>query len=85
MRKYNIISFVFLCGFLLLFRLMINGVSFGSFGKVAMIAMIVFPLIGVGTAFKGDGWSKWVLVALNGVVFGIIAYALILGHGMSEA
>lgn len=64
---------------------MASDVSFGSFGKVAMIAMFLFPLIGIGTAIKGEGWSKWVLVTLNGVVFCIIAYAFFLGQVMGEA
>lgn len=85
MKKFNVISFVFLCAFLLLFRFMASGASFGSFGKVAIILMFIFPILGVVTAIKGEGLMKWVLVTLNGVVFCIIAYAVILGLGMGKA
>lgn len=78
MKRYNIISFVFLSGFLLIFQLMANGVSLGAFEKIALGSMVVFPLAGVVTGLKGEGWGKWVLVTLNAVVLAIILYAFLL-------
>lgn len=77
MKRYNIISFIFMCVFLLLFNLMASGVTFGSFDKIAIVSMILFPLVGVGVAFKGEGWIKWILVTLHTVVLAILVFAFV--------
>lgn len=79
MKKFNVISFVFLSVFLLLFHLMSSGAISGMVATVAIILMLILPIIGVVMAIKGEGLMKWVLVTLNGVVFCIIAYAVIYG------
>lgn len=65
--------------------MMINGVSFGLFGKIAIVSMILFPLIGVIFGVKGKtGVGKWLLTILNFIALMTIGYILLL-TGMGEA
>ncbi|WP_186580232.1 hypothetical protein [Aquibacillus kalidii] len=86
MKNYNVLSTICLGIFIVLFSLMINGFSFESLGKIAIISMFLFPLLGAIFAIKGKkGVSKWVLLLLNVIALIIIGYLLLLGFGMGEA
>lgn len=65
---------------------MINGFSFGSLGKIAIISMFLFPLLGAIFGINGKkGVSKWLLSLLNIIALIIIGFLLLLGFGMGEA
>lgn len=64
---------------------MINGVSFGSSGKIAINSMLLFPLLGAIFGMKGKkGIGKWLLTILNIIALITIGYLLLLS-GMGEA
>ncbi|PWA07817.1 hypothetical protein DCC39_16095 [Pueribacillus theae] len=80
MYKYNIFAFVFLLVFILVIRitdlyLYVAGSTFG------LILIFVLPLIGAIFAFKGKGWSKWILMILNFIAFCYFAWVLIMVIG----
>ena len=52
MRKYNVISTICLGIYIILFFLMMKGVSFGSLGKAVIISMFIFPLMGAIIGMK---------------------------------
>jgi hypothetical protein len=84
--NFNIISFICFLVFGILFSLMVNGISFGSAGKIAIISMFLFPLLGALFGVKGKkGAAKWVLTILNVAVLLFITYILLLGFGIGEA
>ncbi len=60
---------------------MFNGVSFGSLGRMAIISMCLFPLLG---AFLGIKGKNGILIILNVLAFITIGYLLLLS-GMGEA
>lgn len=85
MRKYNVISTISLGIYIILFFLMMKGVSFGSLGKAVIISMFIFPLMGAIIGVKGKkGIGKWLLIILNVIALIIIGYLLLLS-GMGEA
>ncbi|WLR57365.1 hypothetical protein LC048_11200 [Mesobacillus subterraneus] len=85
MKNYNVLSTICLGIFFILFSLMINGVSFGSLGKIAIISMFLFPLFGAVLGMKGKkGIGKWVITILNLIALFSIGYILTLS-GMGEA
>lgn len=85
LKNYHLLSTICLGIFVILFSLMFNGVSFGSLGRIAIISMFVFPLLGAILGTKGKkGVSKWLLTMLNVVALIIIGYILLLS-GMGEA
>ncbi|MFB4166905.1 hypothetical protein [Virgibacillus sp. JSM 102003] len=66
--------------------MMINGFTFGSLGKIAIISMFLFPLLGVILGVKGkNGVGKWLLSLLNVIALITIGYLLLLGFGMGES
>ncbi|PWA07816.1 hypothetical protein DCC39_16090 [Pueribacillus theae] len=70
MYKYNVISFIFLISYVLIYC--IRGPSlwlYGFFGKLEVVLLILLPLFGTAFAFKSKGWSKWVLIILNLIAF----------------
>ena len=86
MKNYNVLSTICLGIFIILFSLMINGFSFGSLGKIAIISMFLFPLLGAIFGINGKkGVSKWLLSLLNIIALIIIGFLLLLGFGMGEA
>jgi hypothetical protein len=85
MNKSTIWSFMHTAIFLILFLLMTNGISFGSFGRVVIIWMVLSPVFGFVHAFKSNNWIKWLLMGLNIIAFIIILSLLLLGFGMGEA
>ncbi|MBP1950877.1 hypothetical protein [Virgibacillus litoralis] len=86
MKNYNVLSTICLGVFIILFSMMINGFSFGSLGKIAIISMFLFPLLGVIFGIKGKkGVGKWLLSLLNVIALITIGYLLLLGFGMGEA
>lgn len=85
MKKYNVISFVILATFLLLFNLIVGGLSLGGIEQVIHFVMIILALLGLVTALKGEGWIKWILVTLNAVLFIIISYATIASLFLDKA
>ncbi|MDQ0231999.1 hypothetical protein [Metabacillus malikii] len=85
MKNYNILSAICLGIFIILFSMMINGFSFGSLGKMAIISMILFPLLGAILGIKGKkGVNKWLLTIINFIALITIGYILLLS-GMGEA
>ncbi|MBT2644333.1 hypothetical protein J7I80_18985 [Bacillus sp. ISL-41] len=85
MKNYNVFSTICLGAFIILFSLIINGVSFGSLGKIAIISMFLFPLLGAVFGMKGKkGIGKWLLIILNILALITIGYLLLLS-GMGEA
>lgn len=85
MKNYNVLSTICLGIFIVLFSLMFNGVSFGSLGKIAIISMLLFPLLGAIFGIKGrKGFVKWILVILNIIAFITIGYIVLLS-GMGES
>lgn len=86
MNRYSVFSFVFLGIFLILFSLMVNGVSFNSFGRFIIILMIASPLLGLLSGLKGQrNFAKWTLITLNFIALCTISFLLLLGLGMGEA
>lgn len=62
-----------------------NGVSFGFFGKIAIISMVLFPFLGAFFGIKGKkGVGKWLLTILNVIALITIGYILLLS-GMGES
>ncbi|MFD2640212.1 hypothetical protein ACTWQB_10155 [Piscibacillus sp. B03] len=85
MKNYSLISTTCLGLFIVLFSLMINNVSFGSFGKVVIISMCLLPLLGTIFGLKSKkGISKWLLIILNISALITMLYILVLGFGMGE-
>ncbi|WP_226671114.1 hypothetical protein [Metabacillus litoralis] len=85
MKYYSVLSIICLGIYSLLFSLMVNGVSFGFFGKLTIISMCLFPLVGIFYALKSrKRFSKWILIILNTLAFFTIIYLLVLGFGIGE-
>lgn len=85
MSKHVVGSICCFLAFLLLFIMMINGVSFGSSGKLAIFAMMGFPLMGVVLSFWNKRKiTKWLFLLLHTSLFCIMVYLLALGFGMGE-
>ena len=85
-KKYNVISSICLGIYILLFFLMFNGVSFGASGRIALISMCSFSLLGAFFGLKGKtGFGKWLLTILNVLAFITIAYLAVLGLSIGEA
>ncbi|WP_062047356.1 hypothetical protein [Bacillus sp. JCM 19034] len=86
MNKYNAISSLCLGIFVILFFMMINDVSSGSLGRIAIISMCLFPLLGAIVGLKAkNSFGKWIIIILNLLAFITIAYLLLLGFGMGGA
>lgn len=85
MTKYNVISTICLGIYIILFSLIMNGVSFGSLGRAVIISMVIFPLVGAIIGIKGKkGVGKWLLIILNVIALITVGYLLLLS-GMGEA
>lgn len=86
MNNFKGWSIVCLGGFAILFWLLFNDGLALSFGKVALVFMLVLPLLGIFFGAKSaNGLLKWVLIVLHVLAFCSIAYLLLLGFGMGEA
>ena len=85
MVKYNVFSAICLGIYIILFALIMNVVSFGSLGRIIIISMFIFPLLGAIIGIKGKkGIGKWLLILLNVIAFITMAYLLLLSR-MGEA
>ena len=85
MTKYNVFSAICLGIYIILFALVMNVVSFGSLGRIIIISMFIFPLLGAIFGIKGKkGIGKWLLITLNVIALITIGY-LLLPSGMGEA
>ncbi len=86
MTKNNVVGSICFAIFLLLFSLMVNDVTFGSWGRIVIYSMCGFPFIGLIVAILGQkGSAKWIIAGLNLLAFLTIAYLLLLGFGIGEA
>jgi len=83
--KYNVFSAICLGIFIILFALVMKVVSFGSLGRIIIISMFIFPLLGAIIGIKGKkGIGKWLLILLNVIAFITMGYLLLLSR-MGEA
>lgn len=83
--KFNVLSGVCFGLFVMFFYAIMNGMSFGAFGRAVIIVMVILPLIGLILAFKGQkGGSKWLLLLANSIAFLTVGYLLLLSR-MGEA
>ncbi|MFD1736356.1 hypothetical protein ACFSCX_07240 [Bacillus salitolerans] len=86
MEKNMVVSFICLGIYTLLFLLIVNHVTFGSYGKLVIISMCISPLIGILFGLKSRNRpSKWLVIILNSLALFTIIYLLVLGFGMGEA
>lgn len=68
-----------------MFFIVFSGVSLGTFGRVYIILMFVFPLLGFILGLKvKKGLLKWLLIILNIISICVIGYILLLGYAIAE-
>ncbi|MGG5791481.1 hypothetical protein [Bacillus cereus] len=85
MNKYTVFSFATLVIFIVLFYTIWSGVSLGTLGKILIISMFLFLLLGtfLGLKAKKD-LIKWILIILNIIAVCIIGYILLLAYSIAE-
>ncbi|PWA07815.1 hypothetical protein DCC39_16085 [Pueribacillus theae] len=81
MYKYSVFSLILLISFVLLYSWGPGLLFYGFFGKLEVAFLVLLPLAGAIFAFKGNGWTKGVLLILNLIAFIFIAYVLIIVIG----
>ncbi|MGM9985774.1 MAG: hypothetical protein ACI35O_00975 [Bacillaceae bacterium] len=85
MNKYTVFSLLFTAIFIVLFYLMANSISFGSFGKVVIVSMVLSPVAGAVLSLKNNRpFLRWTLFILNILFFCIICYLLLLAFNFGE-
>ena len=85
MNKYSVMSFVSLVIFVILYRILMSGVSFGAFGKAFVVIMFLLPLLGILSGSKAKkGWMKWILLMLHSFLFCMVVYISLLAYGIPE-
>lgn len=68
-----------------MFFTMFSGVALGEFGRLYIISMFLFPLLGTVLGFNAKkGLLKWLLIILNIIAICIIGYILLLAYGIAE-
>ncbi len=69
-----------------MFLTMLSGVSLGALGKLFILSMFLFPLVGIFSGFKAKkGLLKWLLIILNSIAICIMGYLFFLAYGISES
>lgn len=85
MNKYSVISLASLLIFIILYNIMMTGVSFGVFGKPFIVTMFLLPILGFLSGLKAKkGWIIWILIILNFIVFCMVVYISLLAYGIPE-
>ena len=75
---YSLFSFVFLFACFLMPFMMINAINFGTSGEFLIFLMVLFPLLGMISAFIGKkGFFKLIGVILNGVIFSLVLFIVV--------
>lgn len=86
MNKYSVFSLSTLVIFIIMFFTMLSGVSFGAIGKPYIVAMFLFPLIGIVLGFKANkGLIQWLLISLNILAIFVILYISLIAYGIAES
>ena len=85
MNKFSVLSLASLVIFIVLYYVMMSGVSFGIFGKAFIFTMFLLPILGFLSGLKAkNGLMKWILIILNFVVFCMVVYISLLAYGIPE-
>ncbi|MED3625542.1 MULTISPECIES: hypothetical protein [Neobacillus] len=77
----KISPYIFLFISLILFGLIQANISFGNFGPIVVIAMIVCPIIALVLGMKNSGKGKWFSIIISAVVFLTVSLLGIIGAG----
>lgn len=86
MNKFSVFSLASLLIFISLFVLMFSGVPLGGTGRIVLISLYLFPLLGIIFGSKGrKGFMKWLLIIANIIAFCAIGYLGILAISISES
>lgn len=86
MNKYSVFSLTTLVFFVVMYLIMLSGVSLGVLGTPFILSMFLFPLLGAFLGIKAKkGLLKWLLILFNIAAICLMAYFLLLAYGISES